>query len=212
MRAIFVGNAPLQKAAGMRLHEHITKKTRIFGVDGGARSLLKIHVLPNYVCGDFDSLNYAERNELMQLGSWLIATPDQDYTDLDKAIQVGIETYGVTEAFVFGATGGRLDHTYSSFSTLIKYGSKIHLTLIDEIAEYSLVGASWERSGETLPGRTLSLLAFGKVSGITLLGAEWPLTDEALEPGVRDGTLNKITETTVSIQKRSGDLIAMLHH
>ena len=67
-------------------------------------------------------------------------------------------------------------------------------------------------SGPDLPGRVLSLLALGPVSDVWTTGVRWPLGGEALAPGVRDGTLNVVTETTVTIRARTGDLLLFLGH
>ena len=123
-----------------------------------------------------------------------------------------IEAYGATEITVFGATGGRLDHSYSVFSVLIKYGRQVPIVLVDETARYALVARLWEHAEPQLIGRTLSLLAFGRVEGITMTGVRWPLTNDWLAPGLRDGTLNQITEDRVRVEVASGDLIVMLHH
>ena len=184
----------------------------LIGVDGGARTLLRYALAPQIVTGDGDSLSYDERAALAEAGARLIPTPDQDYTDLDKALAYVIETYCPTKLTIFGATGGRLDHTYSVFSALIKHGKRAKIQLVDETASYELVVGSWQCWGEDLPGRTLSLLAFGRVEEITLTGVRWPLTNDWLAPGLRDGTLNEVTEERVGITVGSGDLIVMLHH
>lgn len=184
----------------------------LVGVDGGARTLLRHGLIPHIVTGDGDSLSEQEREALLAAGAQLVPTPDQDYTDLDKALTYVIEAHGATQLTVFGATGGRLDHSYSVFSALLKHGRRVRVQLVDETARYEAVQGHWHCAEPELVGRTLSLLAFGRVEGVTTTGLRWPLTDDWLAPGHRDGTLNEVTEAQITVQVGSGELIIMLHH
>lgn len=212
MHALLMANAPFPSTAEAHLRVALAAAALLIGVDGGARTLLRLGFVPNVVTGDGDSLTEAERAALQAMGARLIPTPDQDFTDLDKALTVAMDSLDITEATVFGATGGRLDHSYSVFSTLIKHGPRLPLRLVDEQACYQLVAGELVLTGDDLVGRTLSLLAFGRVEGVTTTGVRWPLTNDWLAPGLRDGTLNEITEARVRLTARSGPLIAMVHH
>ena len=212
MHAVLCANAPFSEEAIALLREAMQKADLLVGVDGGARTLMRYGLIPQLVTGDGDSLTIEEQDALVRAGAELVPTPDQDFTDLDKALAYVIAVKGATRLTIFGATGGRLDHSYSVFSALIKYGRRVPIALVDETARYELVVGEWQKSGENLVGRTLSLLAFGRVEGITMIGVRWPLTDAWLAPGLRDGTLNEMNEDKVSVQARSGDLIVMLHH
>jgi thiamine pyrophosphokinase len=212
MHAVLCANAPFSEGAERLLREAARAANLLIGVDGGARTLLRCGLVPDVVTGDGDSLTEGEREALLAAGAVLVPTPDQDYTDLDKALSYAIEARGATEVTVFGATGGRLDHSYSVFSALIKHGRRAHVALMDETARYELVAGAWECAEPGLRGRTLSLLAFGRAEGITTTGVRWPLTHDWLAPGLRDGTLNSITDERVSVAVASGDVIVMLHH
>ena len=211
MHALLMANAPFDSATEPFLYAALGDVPLLVGVDGGARTLLQLGLTPQIVTGDGDSLSDIEREALVAAGAVLVPTPDQSYTDLDKALSWACEQ-GATRITVFGATGGRLDHSYSVFSALIKHGRSLPIQLVDETARYELVNGTWHCVEPGLRGRTLSLLAFGRVEGITTLGVRWPLEDDWLAPGVRDGTLNEITDERVSVQVGSGDLIVMLHH
>ena len=212
MHVVLCANAPFAGEAARLLWEAAQTADLLVGVDGGARTLMRYGMIPQLVTGDGDSLTREEQEALVVAGAELVPTPDQDLTDLDKALSYVIEVKSATRITVFGATGGRLDHSYSVFSTLIKYGRRVPLALVDETARYELVVREWQCAEPNSRGRTLSLLAFGRVEGITMTGVRWPLTDDWLAPGLRDGTLNEITEASVRVQVRSGDLIVMRHH
>ena len=186
--------------------------TTLVAVDGGGRHLLRLGLDPLYVTGDFDSLSEPERTLLAARGATLIPTPDQDHTDLDKALAWIAETLDPDRTVVFGATGGRLDHLYSVLSTLVRHGSRRDIRLLDEVGETFVVAKSRRWDSDDLPGRTVSLMALGPVDGVVTRGLRWPLDGERLAPGVRDGTLNVVDETSFSVEVENGVLVVLLHH
>ena len=219
-RAVLVCNGPLEPVASARLWK-VAQEPGILrvGVDGGANRFLMLGLSPHVVTGDFDSLTSEDLDRLEARGVTVVPTPDQDYTDFDKALAYVCYELGLTDIQVFGAVGGRLDHTYSVLSALIKYGrdSRLNIRLVDSIGETFSISGEWTRSGEDLIGRTLSLITLGPVSGITTTGVRWPLTHESLAPGIRDGTLNEITEPEVTVRidatgKGRDMLLVYLHH
>jgi thiamine pyrophosphokinase len=214
MNAVLVANGPILEIPAERLRLAAASADAVIGIDGGARSLVQLGLLPTHVTGDFDSLGPTERDELKTRGAKIIPTPDQDFTDLDKALTVCFETLGASAAQVFGAGGGRLDHLYSNLSTLLKHGRTRDVLFVDGFGEtFSLEpGGQFLLDDPELVGRTLSLLALGPVRGITTTGLRWPLTNESLAPGVRDGTLNEIVSETVEITFTSGNLLVMVQH
>jgi thiamine pyrophosphokinase len=215
--AVLVANGPDVDAA--RLRAAAARPGRVLvGVDGGAMRLLALGLVPDVVTGDFDSLPTETRDVLACTGVRVVPTPDQDYTDLDKALTHCIDGLGARECLVFGATGGRLDHVYSVLSAVLKHGRRARVRLVDAWGETERVNgprtlsADDTVSGAPLPGRILSLLSFGLVESIHLDGVRWPLSGESLAPGVRDGTLNEIVADTVTLRVGSGEVLVMLHH
>ena len=208
-----VANGTLSDNASARLRRAIDQPgTTLVAVDGGGRHLLRLGIDPEYVTGDFDSLTEPERALLAARGAQLIPTPDQDFTDLDKALTwVGthLDPRGI---LVYGATGGRLDHLYSVLSTLLRHGTSRDIRLVDEVGETFVVDQERVWDGDDLPGRTVSLMALGPVDGVVTRGLRWPLEGESLAPGVRDGTLNIVEETRFSVRVGSGSLVVLLHH
>ncbi|CAH1401328.1 unnamed protein product [Nezara viridula] len=99
-------------------------------VDGGTNrwfDFVKEHSLslplPNYITGDFDSI----RPEIMdyckkQDGINVMKTPDQDYTDFDKGLNVLITTSPkkLDNFVVVCENSGRLDQIFSNLNTLYR--------------------------------------------------------------------------------------------
>lgn len=210
---VAVANGALGDGAASRLRQATdNSETVLVAVDGGGRHLLRLGIDPNFVTGDFDSLSEPERTLLSARGATLVPTPDQDYTDLDKALAWIRTTLAPETITVFGATGGRLDHLYSVLSTLVRHGSGTDIRLVDEIGETFVVAGERIWEGDDLPGRTVSLMALGPVENVVTRGLRWPLHGETLAPGVRDGTLNVVDAPRFSVSAGSGTLIVLLHH
>ncbi len=232
---VLVCNAPLDAEAETILRRRLRKpppplshlpRPLLVGVDGGAARLTSLGITPDVVTGDFDSLTADDLDELERRGATIVPTPDQDLNDLDKAMAYVLARPDVGAVSVFGATGGRIDHAYSALSVLIKYGK---FGGFDELIEFidgtgtltplrcSPIKDECETSfsAKSRVGRTLSLLAFGTVRGVTLTGTRWTLDGATLAPGVRDGTLNEITEPDVRIKHINdpdSTLLVYLHH
>ncbi|GEM_PF-632632 len=213
MTALLVCNGPLDEVAAALLRAAAASADLVVGVDGGARHLAALGLTPHVVTGDFDSIPEETLAALEAAGTRVVPTPDQDYTDLDKALAYVLRERGASRVRVYAASGGRLDHVYAALSALLKYGrGPADVRLVDGTGETWPVTGELILTGDDLPGRALSLLAFGRVTGVHLTGVHWPLRGETLAPGERDGTSNLVTETTVTIQAAEGNLLVMLHH
>jgi len=209
-RAVLVANGPALAAERMR--HWVSMSQIVVGVDGGASRLLDRGIRPTHVMGDFDSLNESDRRTVEEFGTAVIPLSDQDFTDIDKSVSYTIRQLGAAEIAIFGATGGRLDHTLAALTTLAKYGPLATLRLIDNEAETMLVGSELTVSGPDLPGRTLSLIALGPTHGVHIDGVQWPLRGERLGPCGRDGTSNIVVAPSVRISCDSGILLVSIHH
>ena len=211
---VLVANGPLSPEAEGLLREAVASAGWVIAIDGGAHHLARLGLPAHFVTGDGDSLSEADRAGWARRGATVVPTPDQNYTDLDKALSFAREILGATRLRVFAATGGRLDHIYSVLSALVKHSAGADARLVDEWGETwcLLPGGDQTLAGADLPGRTLSLITLGPCAGVTLEGVEWPLGGEALAPGVRDGTLNRVVAEKVTLSVAAGTLLVMLHH
>ena len=80
----------------------------IIAADGGYRTLKKLNIKPDLVVGDFDSLGVIPENES------IVKHPvKKDDTDTLLAIKIGLEK-GYKSFVIYGAVGGRLDHTVAT--------------------------------------------------------------------------------------------------
>lgn len=180
--------------------------------DGAANYLRALDIEPHIILGDFDSIlpetmaffakNFEERVVLQKI-------EDQESTDFEKALQYCLEK-DVDEVVVLGGLGARPDHLLTNYSVLRRYYEKMEIRLMDEELEVSFI-----KDEMVFPykiGEVVSLMPLPKAIGITMEGLKYPLNDEDLEFGVREGTLNSAIAPQVSIRFKSGHLLLFKKH
>jgi thiamine pyrophosphokinase len=202
MRALIVANGELPSLK--ILSRAISRSDFVLAADGGANRLEAAGCAFNAVLGDFDSIS----PDILR-GAVPIEAPDQNFTDLDKAVAY-LLAQGYNTITMTAVGGERIDHTFGALSVLVKYGRLVDLILLDDFAEARLVDKSV--SFETEPGQTISLLPLTPSCNIFTTGLKWNLNGEDLTAGIRDGISNEAIESLVSISVESGDLVAYVHH
>ena len=98
----------------------ITKKEDdfIIAADGGLKHLDKFGIEPDIIIGDFDSFG-----KIPDAGNVIRLKPEKDITDLHAAVDIGLAK-GCGSFEIFGATGGRLDHTYANIQLIASLAQK----------------------------------------------------------------------------------------
>jgi thiamine pyrophosphokinase len=226
MRALIMCNGEMPPEGV--LEKSLAGCALVIAADGGANTLLRMGVVPDVVTGDMDSFRMAGdeggrainsatdhgRNRfksISETGFEIIHDPDQETNDLEKALKLALNR-GATEAVILGATGFRLDHTLKNLSVLLQFTSGFNEILMRD-ASTDIRVIPKEFTMGTIPGQLISLFPLsGLVSGIITEGLRYPLNDETLENGVRDGTSNEATGKRVSIRYREGNLVLIAPH
>lgn len=178
-------------------------------LDGALPRVLDLGIKIDIILGDFDHYDIDELRE-SQYPVKVIHTPDQEFTDLEKAIKYLIaEEYPAVN--IIWATGRRADHTMSNISLLAKYAGQINLKILDDysvifpIQPLPKVFKKWYKKGTAV-----SLMPLGITEGITTQNLRYPLMNEALELGFRNGTSNEVSEDgDVVIEYKKGHLLLM---
>lgn len=178
----------------------------LIAADGGAYYAQKLDLQPHVIIGDLDSYNVTGEES-----ATVIFDKDQETNDLEKALSHALKN-SVDEVIIFGATGKRLDHTLKNLSVLLQFDPLFDsVLLMDDYAIMQIIHSPFKASFE--PGTVLSLFPLsGKVEGITTKGLKYPLNNEDLENGIRDGSSNEAVEKTVEIEFEKGDLLLLMNH
>ena len=172
--------------------------------DGAADTPLRFELEPDVVIGDLDSLSEEAAERYSNI---LVEKPSQYATDFEKALDY-CEQQTVDSVVLVGLKGGRVDHAYTNFSILGKNASRLRISVIDEEGFGALLcGGSDEFLLSVSPGQIISLLPVPKAEGVITQGLKYPLSEDTLELGVREGQSNEADSGQVSVSIEKGALL-----
>lgn len=129
--------------AGSEIHDYSfidTKADLVICADRGIIHAEKLGITPDIITGDFDSYI----GEIPKYKEIFRSVPEKDDTDTMLALKIALER-NVTDIRLYGATGGRFDHTYANIQALIyahEHGCK--MTIYDEHNIITVQGAGTE--------------------------------------------------------------------
>mgnify|MGYP003180691620 FL=1 len=150
------------------------------GVDRGSLLLIEQGICPDLAVGDFDSVSEKELALICsQSKEVLQAQPEKDDTDLELAVKAVFARYPQAQVTIFGAFGGRLDHTLANIflpsnPEITPYMQQIRLCNAQNELRYCPQGRH-----EIKPVAGMNYLAFMPVddSRLTIEGAKYPLNE-----------------------------------
>ena len=189
----------------------------VVAADGGARLAATLGIRLDRWVGDADSFPAADVDGLAAAGvqTRLVAIA-KDESDLELAVLEAIDGALARVTILGGLGGPRLDHELANLALLAHPAlDGIDARLLDDRTRVRLVSADPACSPVTVrldgrPGDLVSLLPLGSaVSGITTVGLEYPLADEALGPGPARGLSNVRSTREASVTVRGGRLLVV---
>ena len=175
----------------------------ICATDGAYHFLEKNKIKPNFISGDFDSI------ENLPKDIEVIHTPNQNFTDFDKILQILFDK-GFKNVDVFGASGKEQDHFLGNLHTAIQWKNKISLTFFDNHSRYFLADKNTEILNSV--DKIISLVPFPEATNIVTKGLQYSLQDEKLTFGQRIGTRNKAIKNKVEISFKTGEMFIFINH
>lgn len=176
-------------------------------LDQAIYRVLELGIKIDVWMGDFDQQHDFESIRSQQEPLEIINTPDQNKTDLEKAIDFLIGR-GFPAANIVWATGRRADHAITNITNLVRYKNQIRLVLFDDHSKIFPLKGTYEKW--YVAGTPISLIPVGQVSGIQTSGLKYNLNDETLILGQRSGNSNEAEKDgIVRISAQKGDLLIM---
>ncbi|MBT2287926.1 thiamine diphosphokinase [Paenibacillus albidus] len=182
----------------------------LIGADHGALFLITHGFTPDIAVGDFDSVP-SDAVTTIKEGSREFITcdaVDKDLTDSELALDLALNIQPES-ILLIGVTGTRLDHTIASIQMMNRaLQRQISCSVMDDHNYITLTGSHLLVTDR---GYTyVSLLPLTpEVTGITLDGFQYPLTDATLKLGQSLGVSNKLTGPTGTIRIESGLLLVI---
>lgn len=183
----------------------IPKGCYLICADRGLLHAERLGRKPDYIVGDFDSLGYVPSCE-----GAVIHPAKKDDTDTMLAVKQACAR-GFREVWIYGALGGRLDHTMANIQAL-RYlaGQGAVGTLISENNRATLQTAGTKRQYPRREGWYFSLLSFSeRCIGVCISGVEYPLEEAVLSQDFPLGVSNHILAEFAEVSLREGCLLVI---
>lgn len=158
----------------------------------------------DFISGDFDSHIGSDENIYHEK---FIFTPDQDFTDFQKALEI-LKTKGIKNVDIYGGSGGEQDHFLGNLHVAFLFKNELEITFFDEFSTYFFIPKNFEIND--VEGKMISLLPFPKAENLVTEGLNWELNNEELDITKRIGTRNFAQKNTVKISYEIGDLLIFI--
>ncbi|CAG8605811.1 4090_t:CDS:2 [Paraglomus brasilianum] len=182
--------------------------------DGGANRIYDAFVgsnklseyIPDYICGDNDSLRDDVREYYLSKGTIIINNPDQDETDLMKCIEVirsRENDNSKYDVIALGAIGGRFDHSMSNIHYLHKLKDERRIYLLSDVNMTFLLdkGIHHIHCDSEIEGPTCGILPIGISNAIiSTTGLRWNLSSACTAFGRMISTSNIIDSDEIIIE------------
>lgn len=194
------------------IKEHLEKNQYdiIIAVDKGLEVLDMLKIEPNYIVGDFDSINQEILNKY-QNGNFQIVklNPEKDLTDTHSSVNLAIQLKS-KNIVILGGIGTRIDHTIANIHILkLAVERKIKIKIIDERNEITLINKNVQiKKDENYKYISLMPLTT-EVKEVSLEGFKYPLHKKTLYIGDSLGISNELIDKQAKILLKSGILICI---
>ncbi|TMN23535.1 thiamine diphosphokinase [Lentibacillus cibarius] len=155
------------------------------GADRGSLILIENSISPDYAVGDFDSMDEADKEKVYkQAKSYQLYPSEKDQTDLEIALQQAY-TLQPDTIYLFGVTGGRLDHALINIQLLhVIMAQHIRGVIIDRQNQLELIGPGNHEIRHDHRHPNISFIPYTQhVEGLTLEGFYYPLVEASIAWG-----------------------------
>ena len=186
MESLIISGGNLEKEfACSYISQHSCELT--IAVDAGMKFFYEQNIIPDYIVGDFDSVEPEILQSFQNIGGEkkpviLQFQPEKDETDTELAIRTAIKQ-GSKTIHLLGATGSRMDHVMGNFHLLgaaMKQG--VDCQIVDWHNRIRMICQDMVIKKENQYGKYVSLFPFTpQVKGLTLRGFKYPLNNYTLE-------------------------------
>jgi thiamine pyrophosphokinase len=176
-------------------------------LDGALDRVLSLGIHFDILLGDFDNQSIEELTKRVPPQTQIIHTPNQDKTDLEKAIEFLVEKK-LEAVNIVWATGRRSDHSLNNIGIMARYWKQIKMVMLDNYSRIYPISNGFKKHFNK--GDNLSLMPLNTVKNITTSNLVWNLRNQILEFPYSTSSSNKVLDTDfVEITFSEGFLLAM---
>lgn len=194
---------------------NISEGDLVIAVDGGLEYCRALGVEPDLVLGDFDSVG---EELLAQVELWersdpervVRLKPEKDDTDTLAAVRVALER-GYNSFLLYGAMGGRLEHTIANIQCLLFLRHHGAVGYMMDAGGMCFVLEDEERHfGASMRGY-LSLFSLGeKAEGVDIRGMKYELNDAVITNDFPIGISNEFIGQEAVVRVKRGQLLGIV--
>lgn len=182
---------------------------RTIAADSGMRHAQPLGLTPELWTGDFDSVDEDMRARHAGVPTEIFPS-DKDMTDGEIAIEAAL-TRGARELVLVGAFGGaRADHAFQHLSAALRLAEAGVACLLTSGAQEGAPLMAGETRFDYEDGTIFSVLPFSDLGGLTLDGARWPLSQQAVPFG-SSLTLSNRVAGRLTVRLSSGRAMLIAH-
>ncbi len=200
-KCVIVGGVKINNTD--QIKKYIDETDFVIACDSGIESCKDIGVTPNLIVGDFDS--HKKPNTDIEI----ITLPTaKDDTDTMFAAKEAVKR-GFSEVVLLGAVGDRIDHTLANVYILSYLQDEgVKGMIVDDFSEMLIISENGQNISRISDNyKFFSLLCLeGKVEGVTIKNAKFPLENGIITPNHQYATSNEVLPgevAEVSIEKGS---------
>lgn len=174
-------------------------------LDSAIERVMALNIKVDVLLGDFDRDFDPYVYQSQQYPLEIVHAPDQNKTDLQKALDYLIEKNHKAVNIIW-ATGKRIDHTLHNLTIAASYQEQLKIVFLDDHSKAFLLPKKFQKwyTKDTI----ISLIPIGITKNISTQNLFYPLQNEDLQLGYRTSSSNHVAEDgVVAIEFEEGDLI-----
>jgi thiamine pyrophosphokinase len=177
----------------------------IICADGGYNHAKALHLKPDVIIGDLDSIGLLpEGIEVLRFNA------EKDETDTLLAVKLGIEK-GYKDFLIIGGIGGRLDHTYANFCTLLYIVKNGFKGFIADAENEAYIIENGEIIFEKRSNYYISVFPFGtNTASVKEKGLKYSLNNYLITSDDSVGVSNEFKDDIATISVCEGSIIIIL--
>lgn len=205
MKAVIISHG--DKYSGSALVRECEDSDIILCADGGAEYAYLNKITPDFLIGDFDSIETSVLDYFLSKGSKILKFPiDKDFTDTELCIEKAIEL-GCNKICILYGIGNRIDHSLGNIGLLSRINkNNIFGYIACDNCYIYLCNSNISISGNS--GDIISIVPFkGDAQGLISHGLKYSLDNLNIEFGRAIGVSNIMTDNICSISIDSGEVL-----
>ena len=178
----------------------IESDDRVICADRGIVHAQKLKIVPNLIIGDFDFY----KSQLPENVEILRSVPEKDDTDTMLAVKTAISR-GAKKIRIYGALGGRFDHTFANIQTL-KFASEngCWAEIADE-GNRIMLREKGVHQFRKMDGWYFSIFSYSEELNIkSLRGVKYPLENYLMKNSFPIGVSNEFEADSAELSIDSG--------